>query len=502
MAFENIKNLFRRWRRMFTSSFMQSISEVAQHESITSDKMMEAVDMWLEMFGGNAPWLVDNPQSLGIPAVVASEIARAVTLEMQVDITGSKMADFISEQFEVIRKDIRPNTEYACAGGGLVFKPYINGDKIVTEIVQANAFYPIAFSNAQKITGAYFIYRQWIGKKVYSRLERHELQGTTYTITNKAYVSMMDDSLGKECSLTDVLDWSEIEPEVVLENVESTLFAYFKMPIGNTVDMRSPLGVSVYSRAIGLIKEADKQFQRLLWEYEGGELAIDAAEEAFAHVNGLPVLPEGKERLYRTNALDAATMKGADMMKAWTPQLRDANYMSGLNRLLVQIEDACCLSRGTLSDPATIARSATEIKIMKQRSYALITDIQKSLESALDDLAYAMYCLATLYGLAPDGDYHTAYVWDDSVIVDAEAERIRDQQEVNAGLMLPYEYRMKWYGEDEATARKKLEDTDDMSDDDILGFKTEPAGDDGEEGVIDPNDPNAPPKDPKETEEE
>lgn len=477
---------------MFSSSFMKNISEVAQNESVTSNKMMEAIDMWLEMFGGNAPWLVENHQSLGIPAIVASEIARAVTLEMEVNIKGSPMADYISGQFETIRKDIRPNTEYACAGGGLVFKPYINGDKIVTEIVQANAFYPIAFSNAQKITGAYFIYRQWVGKKVYSRLERHELTGTTYKITNKAYVSSMDDALGKECSLTEVADWSEIQPEVVMQNVKGTLFAYFKMPIGNTIDMRSPLGVSVYSRAFGLIREADKQFQRLMWEYEGGELAIDAAEEMFKHINGLPVLPEGKERLYRTNNLDAATASGDNLMKAWSPALRDANYMSGLNRLLIQIEDACCLSRGTLSDPTEIARTATEIKIMKQRSYALITDIQKSLQMALDDLAYAMYCLATLYDLAPDGEYETTYVWDDSVIVDTETERIRDQQEVSQGLMLPYEYRMKWYGEDEATAKKKLGEIDDMSDDDLMGFNKEPIGDDSEDGVEEPlTDPNA-----------
>ena len=472
MAFEKIKSFIRRWRQMFTNSFMQSISEVAQHESVTSDRMMEAVDLWLEMFGGNAPWLINNPQSLGLPAVIASEIARAVTLEMEVNITGSKMADYISKQFDVIRKDIRPNTEYACAGGGIVFKPYINGKNIVTEIIQANAFYPTAFSNAQKITAAYFIYRQWVGKKIYSRLEKHELVGNKYKITNKAYVSSANESLGSQCELSEVEDWKDIAPEVVLENIKSPLFAYFKMPIGNTIDMRSPLGVSVYSRAVGLIREADKQFQRLLWEYEGGELAIDAAEEMFKHVNGVPVLPEGKERLYRMNDLDAATTKGDSLLKSWAPTLRDANYICGMNRLLMQIEDACCLSRGTLSDPATVARSATEIKIMKQRSYSLITDIQKSLQSALDDLAYAMYCLATLYGLAPDGEYHTTYVWDDSVIVDAEAERIRDQQEVNAGLMLPYEYRMKWYGEDENVAKKKLGEIENMSDDDIMGFKS------------------------------
>ena len=463
---------------MFTNGFMRSIAEVAQNESITSDRMMEAIDLWLEMFGGNAPWLGDNQQSLGLPAIVASEIARQVTLEMEVNITGSPMADFLTEQFEQVIKDIRPNTEYACAGGGIVFKPYIYQDGITTEIVHSNAFYPVAFNNAQKITAAYFIYRHWEGKKVYSRLEKHELKGTTYTITNTAYVSAVDDALGNQCELTEVTEWAEIQPIVIINDIEAPLFAYFKIPLGNAVDMRSPLGVSVYARAVGLIREADKQFQRLMWEYEGGELAIDASEDAFRRVNGEPMLPEGKERLYRTNNLDAATTNGDSLMKEWAPSLRDANYMSGLNRLLIQIEDACCLSRGTLSDPTDVAKSATEIKIMKQRSYATIKDIQKSLESALKDLAYAMYCLAVLYELSPDGNYELKFVWDDSVIVDAEAERIRDQQEVSQGLMLPWEYRVKWYGEDEATAKQRLGELGGMEDDDLLGFNEEP--DDGE----------------------
>lgn len=460
---------------MFANRFMRSIAEIAQNSSITSNKMMDAIDLWFEMYGENSPWLDDShTQSLGLPAIIASEIAKQVTLEMEVNITGSPMADFIAEQFEAVVKDIRPNTEYACAGGGIVFKPYIYNDGITTEIIHANAFYPVAFNNAQKITAAYFIYRHWEGKKVYSRLEKHELNGTTYTITNKAYVSAGDDALGKECKLTDVTEWAEIQPVTVLENIRAPLFAYFKIPLGNVVDMRSPLGVSVYAKAVELIKEADMQFQRLMWEYEGGELAIDASEDAFKHVNGKPLLPEGKERLYRTNNLDAATTNGDSLLKAWSPTLRDSNYMSGLNRLLMQIEDACCLSRGTISDPVDVAKTATEIKIMKQRSYATITDIQKSLESALNDLAYAMYCLAVLYELCPDGKYEMKFTWDDSVIVDAEAERIRDQQEVAQGLMLPYEYRMKWYREDETTAKRKLGELGGMSDEDLLDFNKEP----------------------------
>lgn len=293
MAFERLKDFSRRVRRLFSNSFMKSIAEVAQHESVTSDRMMSAIEEWLDMYLGNAPWLSGNPQSLGLPAIIASEVARTVTLEMDIKVTGSQMADFIAEQVKSVMNNIQTDTEYACAAGGIVFKPYVNGDRITTEIVQANAFYPIAF-NDQKITGAYFIYRQWEGRKVYSRLERHELKGTTYTITNRAFVSSVDDALGKECSLTDVVDWAEISPKVVLQNVDSPLFAYFKIPIGNTIDARSPLGVSVYSRAVGLIADADEQYQRLMWEYKGGELAIDAASEVFKCVDGIP-RPEAPE---------------------------------------------------------------------------------------------------------------------------------------------------------------------------------------------------------------
>ncbi|MDO4541484.1 MAG: hypothetical protein Q4C00_01460, partial [Bacillota bacterium] len=43
--------------------------------------------------------------------------------------------------------------------------------------------------------------------------------------------------------------------------------------------------------------------------------------------------------------------------------------------------------------------------------------------------------------------------FDDSYIIDKESERLRDLQEVRDGIKQKYEYRMKWYGEDEETAK-------------------------------------------------
>lgn len=45
---------------------------------------------------------------------------------------------------------------------------------------------------------------------------------------------------------------------------------------------------------------------------------------------------------------------------------------------------------------------------------------------------------------------------DDSIIQDTEAEKERVMKEVTAGLMLPWEYRARWYGESEDVAKRNV----------------------------------------------
>ncbi|WP_273446376.1 hypothetical protein [Thermophilibacter provencensis] len=50
--------------------------------------------------------------------------------------------------------------------------------------------------------------------------------------------------------------------------------------------------------------------------------------------------------------------------------------------------------------------------------------------------------------------------FDGSIITDASAEKRQDMAEVASGLMNAWEYRAKWYGEDEPTARRLAVDAD------------------------------------------
>jgi len=129
--------------------------------------------------------------------------------------------------------------------------------------------------------------------------------------------------------------------------------------------------------------------------------------------------------------------------------------LNGLDAILKKIEIACGLAQGTISDPATVALTATEIRMSKQRTYATIVDTQKALEDALEGLLYAMDVWATLGNLAPQGKYSAVYYFDDSIVADHDTAFAQDMQVLDR-VMSKVEFRMRNYGEDLETAQKMV----------------------------------------------
>lgn len=468
--FDGIKKLVK--QAVFKMNVFFNGKNVGGNMVGTTNVMRTNIESWYELYQGNAPWLQFNKQSLGLPAAISSEIARLVTLEMEININStnnvkkansstSGRAKFVDETLNPFRNNIRNYCEYACASGGVMFKPYFNGEGISIECVQAVNFEPVSFDSKGVITACKFAEHKTVDKFIYHRIEEHSLNDKTLTITNKCYKSNSINERGVEVSLTEVPEWSEIEPIVTLNNVVRPLYEYFRIPIGNNLDPSSPLGVSVFARSIDLIEDADKQYQRYNWEFEGGELAIDASKDIFPNDNtGKPIIPEGRERLFRPNEYDIAEGGGANAITVFSPQLREESIKNGLNTILQRIEFNSGLAYGTLSDPNVVDKTAEEIKTSKQRSYSLVSDIQKALENAINGLIEAICVTADLYKEKIkeniDGEFETAYVWDDSIIVDSDTERAKDLNEVRLGLMLKWEFRVKWYGEDEETAKSKI----------------------------------------------
>lgn len=74
----------------------------------------------------------------GLPAAIAGEFARLVTLELKTEITGNK---FLNDEYQTVIDNIRTYTEYACAKGGLAMKPYVSDGHIEVDMVQADHFF-------------------------------------------------------------------------------------------------------------------------------------------------------------------------------------------------------------------------------------------------------------------------------------------------------------------------------------------------------------------------
>ena len=505
----------------------KSVEQVLHLTPAISNEMITAIELWGDMYEGNAPWLhiptKEDPTavlSLGLPQLIASEKARTALLEFESEITtpmeeeevenpdyvepssfvdgegnmltsptpktiiqqtpvsSSDRAEYLNSQYEKLKKQLRRQLEYGIAKGGLVIKPYIvnntpDGSKnanidIEYDFVQADGFYPLAFDGSGNVTEAAFVQRKVDKDNTYSRLEYHKFENGVVTIENRAYKSTSrgnakgnDGDLGSEIPLKTVPEWANIEPKAQIKDVDRLLFAYFKMPEANTVDTYSSLGVSGYSRATNLIEQADKQYSRLLWEYEGGELAIDIDRDAMNFLDpdgngdGRSVMGHLQQRLYRQIDLGES-----DTYQPYSPTLRDTSFIQGLNTLLMRIEDVTGLSRGTISDASSEARTATEIKILKQRSYQTNADIQKALQDALDDTIYIMNVYCDLYGITPDGEYDVSYEWDDSILVDIESELGKRITLMQNGLTSKVETRMWYFGETEEQAREALQKID------------------------------------------
>jgi len=459
--FQRIAEAVRRWWSRLIP--YKDIAAAEQIRTPLAPEMARALSLWCELYHDRAPWKEPGKvKSLNLCAMAAGEIARQVVLEMKATVDAGNQdaegksvtnarSEFLEETFEGLLGVLRLKLEVGCAAGGMIVKPCPDPatGRIYFDFAPDWSLYPLAFDGAGNLSDVIIpdVFRD--GEVIYTRLERHTLNGGDVTITQRAFKSTHEDSLGTEVPLASVERWAALEPEVTVTGAGGMLFGWYKVAAANTVDADCALGASVFAKAVDVAREIDLQYSRLLWEFEGGELAVDVDPTAlYEKSDGKGHrLPKLNERLFR--AVDT----GAESTyEVFAPTLRDASLVNGLNQLLIRFEDLCGLSRGTFSDANVDARTATELRIVKQRSYATVADNQKALEKCLRDVLRAMDVYATLYGLAPAGEWAASFEWDDSILTDVDAQLQQRLLLVNSGVMSKAELRQWYLGESEQQA--------------------------------------------------
>lgn len=447
-------------------NWLRSIVNKLDPENATTnyqfDNMEEAMETWREIYADEPFWSENcHGKTLNLGATIASEFARLIMIEFESKITGSERADYLQEQYEKLLEQLRVRLEAGCAVGGIMFKPYIRNGVILPDCITQDKFIPLNYSNGI-ITSAVFFNQEVKGKHYYTRVEKqtYSYENKSHTIKSHFFVSSNPDNIGTEIN-PENLDgemWSRIDPYIVINDVDRPLFAFWSVPFANHIESDSPLGVSVYSRAVKLLNEADLQWDRYLWEFEGGELAVDAGEDVLRQRPGEKSLETAstRDRLFRRINIDSDSNSEKSFYEVFNPTLRDDNYSNGLNEIKRQIEFNCSLAYGTLSNPQNVDKTAEEIKASKQRSYTAVSDMQHSLEAVLEDYIYACNAMADACNLAPAGDYEISFNWGDGVLEDKDKEQAIQLNEVNSGIRKKTDY-LKWrYGVDDKQAAEML----------------------------------------------
>lgn len=233
------------------------------------DDMEDAMEDWLEIYADEPRWSnACHGKTLNLGATIASEFARLIMIEFESNITGSKRADYLQEQYEKLTKQLRVRLEAGCTVGGIMLKPYVRNGVILPDCNTQDKFIPLSYSNGI-ITAAAFFNQEVKGKNYYTRIEKqtYSYENKSHTIESHFFVSSNPDNIGSEIK-PENLDskmWAGIDPYIVINDVDRPLFAFWKVPFANHIESDSPLGVSVYSRAVKLLNEADLQWDRYLW---------------------------------------------------------------------------------------------------------------------------------------------------------------------------------------------------------------------------------------------
>lgn len=410
-----------------------------------SGHMIEAINDWKRMLEGGASWIADDIKSLRIESGICREFADSVLVEMETSVSDENL----DKIYQKCISRLNENLQDGLALGSMIIKPL--GDNRA-EFVTADKFIPISFDDDGKPSDVGFLTVKRVGEvNYYTRFERHYFVNGNLTIETKCYHSQSRDQIGIPCSLEEVPEWAGINPgPITFVGMTQMDFGYYRNPIKNRVD-ESACGVSIFDSAAELIEKADRQGARLDWEYESAERAVHVDSRALKKdKQGGVSMPTGKKRLYRGLNLEAG--KDKELLQEYSPEMRDASYKAGLESYFRRIEFAVGLAYGDLSDAQEVDKTATEIKTSKARKYNRITAIQGCLEECLEDFVAGLAFYNGVFNKKRD----FVCKFNDSILTDEETERSQDRQDVAMGVMQAWEYRAKWYNEDEETAKANV----------------------------------------------
>lgn len=335
--------------------------------------------------------------------------------------------------------------------------------RIGIDYLDAMYIYPLSLRHG-KITEAVFASVQLVRGKYRVYLEEHTLQNGNYVITNELFdyeagtlvPKPLPDGIAPSFNTGSPIPWfSIIEPN-----------------ISNNRSYGNGLGLSVYADAIDELQNVDIAFNNFVKDFKlGGKKVFYNKDMTRRTADGKRITPDDvAQQLFLQ--VDADSDVDADLktlVQEYNPQLRVEENTKGVQAALDYLSFKCGLGTRFYAFEGGTVQTATQYIGERQD---LVQNANKHyivIERALQGLVRGiLYIGREILGLPVKEDTDIEIKFEDSYIIDKEAERARDKDDVRDGIMQKWEYRAKWYNEDEATAKAAV--GADQTDDQLMGF--------------------------------
>lgn len=245
------------------------------------------------------------------------------------------------------------------------------------------------------------------------------------------------------------------------------LFQLIQPNIANNADLNSPLGISVFANSIATLKAVDNAYDSLNNEIQLGRKRIVADVDQYTEVdskgNRVDTFDPNDTLIYSIPARTSRIGKESEqLLQEISGDLRIQPIIESLNQQLNILSSKVGLGENyyRFSDMNKGLTTATQVISENSSLFRSIKKHEILLDNALKDMVLALvYLNNTFTSNQPINinSYEDITIqFDDSIIEDTEAQKASDRQDVNNGVMSKVEYRMKYYGEDEKTAKENL----------------------------------------------
>lgn len=254
-------------------------------------------------------------------------------------------------------------------------------------------------------------------------------------------------------------DGNRIEPEGVCPVYDTgsvwPTFALVKPAIDNTrVDM-SPYGQSVFADAVDAIQAVDLCYDAMMGEIDNGKMRVFLSDVMFdverGGDGGRVSIPFGRKDC----TVFRKVMSTEDTIHEFAPALRTEAQARAFRVALQTLGDLCGFGINYFDlENVGYVKTATEVSADNSALMRNIRRHEHALEGAIAGICRALLAVERRLGMELPDEGLVRVTFDDSIITDTTAEKRQDMDEVAAGLMAGWEYRAKWYGEDEETAAR------------------------------------------------